>query len=109
VKWILGGALCLLLALATLPRTAWSARALPEQVPAATAPAAATAQPTPRARCVRCGVVERIRVLEPVGTLPAEYEMTVRLRDGSASVSTVAATTAAVFAVGAPIQLVGGL
>jgi hypothetical protein len=40
-----------------------------------------------RTRCAACGVVEAIRRIEPAGNLPAAYEFTVRLRDGSIRLS----------------------
>lgn len=40
-----------------------------------------------RTRCAGCGVVESIRPLEATANLPAAFEFTVRLRDGSARVS----------------------
>lgn len=109
LMWIGGGALCMLMALASLPRTAWSSYALPEQQAAVLAPAATPVQVRGRTRCIRCGVVELIRALEPVGALPAEYEFIVRMRDGSTSVSTVVASTASAWEMGDPIQLLGGL
>jgi len=107
--WIAGIGLCLLVALATLPRTAWSKDGLPVGPVPAIAAVAAPAKATSRTRCAHCGVVELIRALEPVGALPAEYEFTVRLRDGSARVSTVVASTASAWSVGDSILLVGGL
>jgi len=67
-------------------------------------PAAAVARP--RARCDSCGVVESIRALEPAGKLPAAFEFTVRLRDGSLRVSrTVGRGT---WRAGDRIMLMGG-
>ena len=39
-----------------------------------------------RARCDECGVIESTRRVAPVGNLPAIYEITVRLRNGSTHV-----------------------
>jgi hypothetical protein len=40
-----------------------------------------------RTRCATCGVIQAIRRIEPVGDLPATFEFTVRLRDGSTRIS----------------------
>ena len=71
-----------------------SAQTVPGADGAASAAQAATAAPiaAPQAavhtrQCASCGVVERIRRLEPVGNLPAAFEFTVRLRDGTSRVS----------------------
>ena len=55
-------------------------------IEAAPAPVNAVTAHAP-ARCVGCGVVESIRPLALVANEPAEFEFTVRLRDGSARVS----------------------
>jgi hypothetical protein len=110
--WIAGIALCLLLALATLPRAAWADEAAPvAQAPVAALESSVTPAPASRTRnrCEICGVVETIRPMDPVGTSPAAYEFTVRLRDGSTRVSTVAATTASAWTVGDAIMLIGGV
>jgi hypothetical protein len=112
--WIAGIAVCLVVALATLPRAAWAddVATLTSAPTAALAAVEASPAPAPvartRARCEFCGVVETIRLLEPVGTLPATYEFTVRLRDGSSRVSTVAGATATAWTVGDAIMLLGG-
>jgi hypothetical protein len=110
--WIAGIAVCLLVALATLPRAAWADEAAPVTDTPPAALALVNAAPAPaariRARCEFCGVVETIRLLEPVGNLPATYEFTVRLRDGSSRVSTVAGDTATAWTVGDAIMLIGG-
>lgn len=113
VVWIAGIAVCLVVALATLPRAAWAdeASAAMSDAAAVLAPEAApAAAPTSRARarCEFCGVVETIRLMDAVGTLPAAYEFTVRLRDGTARVSTVAGATASAWTVGDSIMLIGG-
>lgn len=115
VVWIAGIAVCLVVALATLPQAAWADEAgaatpdaaavsMPEAAPAVTpAPVART-----RTRCESCGVVETIRLMDAAGTLPAAYEFTVRLRDGTARVSRVASATASAWTVGDSIMLIGG-
>lgn len=111
--WLAGVALCVLMALASLPRAAWTLGTRTSPVSAAvTAPAAAAPdapQPTARLRCAHCGVVELIRRMEPSAGQPADYELTVRLRNGSARVSTIVAATASAWAVGDPIMLLGGI
>lgn len=105
--WIGVGALCLLAALATVPRLAWAdASSAPAAtvLPSAPAPGPARA----RARCTTCGVVEAIRRIEPAGTQPAAYEFTVRLRDGSTRVSTEVGTSPGPWLVGDPIMLIAG-
>ena len=59
-----------------------------------------------RSRCEGCGVVEAIRRFEPAGELPAGYEFTVRLHDGSTRVSRDA--NAARWHIGDRIMLIGG-
>ena len=59
-----------------------------------------------RTRCPGCGFVESIRHVEAVGLVPAAYEFTVRMRDGS--VRTSSDSTAAKWLVGDRIILVGG-
>ena len=60
-----------------------------------------------RSACDSCGVVESVRRLEPVGDLPASYEMNVRLRDGSIRTSNIANT--ARWRAGDRIMLIGGV
>lgn len=43
-----------------------------------------------RAGCASCGVIETIRRIEAAGDLPAAFEFTVRLRDGSLRTSSSA-------------------
>lgn len=52
------------------------------------------------------GVVETIRRIEHGGLTPASFEFTVRMRDGSARISTAA--SAASWRSGDPILLIGG-
>lgn len=59
-----------------------------------------------RTRCTTCGVVEAIRRIEPGGGMPASFEFTVRLRDGSTRTSTSA--SAANWRSGDRIMLIGG-
>jgi hypothetical protein len=61
-----------------------------EEAAAAAEPTEGAAEPMAgraRPRCTGCGVVESIRPLALVADQPAEFEFTVRLRDGSARVS----------------------
>lgn len=109
LMWIGVGALCLLTALASVPRLAWA------EAPVLSAPAAGAVASVPvpsraqaRVRCTTCGVVEAIRRIEPVGTQPAAYEFTVRLRDGSTRVSTEVGTSPGTWLVGDPIMLIAG-
>ena len=60
-----------------------------------------------RTRCEACGIVEAIRRIEPAGALPASYEFTVRLRDGSIRLST--STSQAKWRTGDAIMLIGGI
>lgn len=59
-----------------------------------------------RTRCAGCGFVESIRHVEAAGLVPAAYEFTVRMRDGS--VRTSSDSSAAKWLVGDRIILVGG-
>lgn len=59
-----------------------------------------------RTRCPGCGFVESIRHVEAAGLVPAAYEFTVRMRDGS--VRTSSDSSAAKWLVGDRIILVGG-
>jgi hypothetical protein len=59
-----------------------------------------------RTRCDACGVVEAIRRIDPVGALPAAYEFTVRLRDGSTRLSSNASLAS--WRAGDNIMLIGG-
>jgi hypothetical protein len=59
-----------------------------------------------RTRCDACGVVEAIRRIDPVGDLPAAYEFTVRLRDGSTRLSSNASQAS--WRAGDNIMLIGG-
>lgn len=107
--WIGVGALCLLAALATVPRLAWADAPLSSAPAAAALPSVPGASPArARVRCTTCGVVEAIRRIEPVGTQPGAYEFTVRLRDGSARVSTEVGTSPGPWLVGDPIMLIAG-
>ena len=60
-----------------------------------------------RLRCAACGVVQAIRRIEPEGALPASYEFTVRLRDGSIRLSSH--TSQAKWRIGDAIMLIGGI
>ena len=59
-----------------------------------------------RTRCAGCGFVESIRHVEAAGLVPAAYEFTVRMRDGS--VRTSSDSSAGKWLVGDRIILVGG-
>jgi hypothetical protein len=83
----------------------------PEQVQMLPPPVAGAAEPAvktrARKRCeAACGVVEAIRQIDPVGVLPASYEFTVRLRDGSTRLSSAA--TQGKWRAGDAIMLIGG-
>jgi hypothetical protein len=81
--------------------------AVGEAAEAAVLPAGESAvQARARTRCEACGVVEAIRRMEPVGNLPAAYEFTVRLRDGSTRLSSNASQ--AKWRAGDAIMLIGG-
>jgi len=82
------------------------------QFPEATAaPVPAVAPGAGRARakssrCPACGVIESIRTVAPAGGLPATYEITVRLRDGSKGVHRDASP--ANWRIGESVQFLGG-
>ena len=96
------------MAMANVPGTSWGRDAsLPEATPAAVAPIREAGKAAKaRAVCASCGVVETIRRFEPVGDLPAGYEFTVRMRDGSARVSSIASSNK--WQIGDTIMLIGG-
>lgn len=60
-----------------------------------------------RSECASCGVIETIRRIEPVGDLPAAFEFTVRLRDGSLRISSSA--TQDKWRSGDRIMFIGGI
>lgn len=93
LAWIIACIAYSTVAFANLPVASWLPDA-PQTVETRTAPA------------VR-GVVETIRKFESVGTLPAGYEFTVRLRDGSTRISSDA--SAARWRVGDSIMLLGSI
>jgi hypothetical protein len=105
-------------AMANLPVARWldSSPGRAEQEPAARPlePAAAllpaagegAANARTRTRCEACGVVQAIRRIEPAGALPASYEFTVRLRDGSIRLSSN--TSQGKWRMGDAIMLIGG-
>jgi hypothetical protein len=98
------------MAMANVPSASWGQDAsLPDPVPAVAEPVrqAGNAAAKARAVCASCGVVETIRRFEPVGDLPAGYEFTVRMRDGSARVSSIANSNK--WLVGDTIMLIGGV
>lgn len=97
-------AAAVLCALVPMLATVLQPAARPVQV-AAPLPAAVAPEP-PRIRCPGCGVVEAIRPLPPVGGVPAGYEFTVRLRDGSIRTSLMSGQTS--WRVGDRIILLGG-
>ncbi|NPC59201.1 hypothetical protein [Caenimonas soli] len=94
-------------AMANVPSMGWWQGAVAAEAPAVSVPfpEVATAARA-RAVCESCGVVETIRRFEPVGELPAGYELTVRMRDGSTRVSSLA--NAAKWHTGDRIMLIGG-
>ncbi|MEJ6020665.1 hypothetical protein [Ramlibacter sp. PS4R-6] len=101
-------------AMANVPVGQWSTDlSLSDEVTSPASPgklerAPGTEAPTSRskARCRTCGVVESIRKVDAAGATPAVYEFTIRLRDGSARVSSVASV--AKWRVGDPVMLIGG-
>jgi hypothetical protein len=81
--------------------------ARPLEPAAALLPAAeGAANARARTRCEACGIVQAIRRIEPAGALPASYEFTVRLRDGSIRLSSN--QTQAKWRTGDAIMLIGG-
>lgn len=108
--WVAGVASCVVVALGTLPHTAWAS--VDARAPASIAVQAHSdeggAKSRARTRCEFCGVVEAIRRMDPVGAEPALYEFTVRLRSGAARVSTVGTEAASAWLVGDAIMLIGG-
>ncbi len=97
-----------IMAMANVPSASWGQdEALPEPTPAVAAPILEAGKAAKaRAVCASCGVVETIRRFEPVGDLPAGYEFTVRMRDGSARVSSIASSNK--WQIGDTIMLIGG-
>jgi hypothetical protein len=101
-------------AMANVPLARWldsspqQAQQLPTPEPAVEADAAgeAAVKPRVRTRCNACGVVEAIRRVEAMGNLPAAYEFTVRLRDGSTRLTSDASQ--ARWRAGDAIMLIGG-
>ena len=82
------------------------AMAVSEEPAAEDAPAAIDTKARSRSRCDTCGFVETIRRVEPEGIVPAGYEFTVRLRDGSARISSDASS--AKWHIGDRVMLIGG-
>lgn len=58
-------------------------------------------------RCATCGVIQAIRRIEPAGDLPAAFEFTVRLSDGSTRISSSA--TQDKWLSGDRIMFIGGI
>ncbi len=94
-------------ATASAPDT-WLRGTQESQVESALLPpaAAGSVAPRARARCTTCGVVKAIRRIEHGGGMPASFEFTVRLRDGSTRTSTT--DSAANWRSGDRIMLIGG-
>ena len=69
-------------------------------------PALAAKERRARTRCENCGVVVAIRRIEPAGDLPAAYEFTLRLRDGT--LRTRRTDSAGTWRSGDRIMLLGG-
>jgi hypothetical protein len=97
--WVIASIACATVAMANVPVGEWSPAyseaAAPDELPVKPAPLLVTH-----------GVVEIIRKFEASGAVPAGYEFTVRLRDGSTRVSSDA--SAASWRVGDSIMLIGG-
>jgi hypothetical protein len=62
--------------------------------------------PRSSARCQTCGIVEMVRTVHVAGAAPADYELTVRMRDGSRR--TTSHSDSAGWRVGDSIMLIGG-
>ena len=101
-------------AAASTPLLSWMDGAVEVAESLPTLPASDTGVATPaapantargRSTCDSCGVVESVRRLEPAAGMPAFYEMTVRLRDGSSRVTSIANT--AQWHAGDRIMLIG--
>lgn len=60
-----------------------------------------------KTRCAGCGVIQAIRRIEPAGDLPAAYEFTVRLYNGSMHISSSA--TQDKWRSGDRIMFIGGI
>ena len=94
LAWIVASIAYSTVAFANLPMASWLPESPQTVMETRTAPAV-------------LGVVETIRKFEAVGVLPAGYEFTVRLRDGSTRVSSDA--SAARWRVGDSIMLIGSV
>ena len=103
-------AVVLALSSASAPVVLHAMQQVPAEAPApVTVPLAMSpevADPGGRTRCRGCGFVQSIRNIEAAGLVPASYEMTVRMRDGS--VRTSSSASAGSWLVGDRIILVGG-
>lgn len=115
--WVIASIACTTVAMANVPIGEWSSeifdsaampRAESAVKPKSTARPLVTEASTARfkASCQTCGVVETIRKFEAVGALPAGYEFTIRLWDGSTRSSRDA--DVAKWRVGDSIMLIGG-
>ena len=97
LMWITGIATILICTAGIVPITGWfhsspegsddiSAQgSVPDTTVAAFAPSGA-GEARVKARCDECGVIESMRRIAPVGQLPAMYEITIRMGDGSTDV-----------------------
>lgn len=65
-----------------------------------------TAQQRVKSKCPACGVIESVRTVAPAGGLPATYEITVRLRNGSTGVHRD--PSPANWRIGESVQFIGG-
>lgn len=113
--WFVASVACVTVAVASVPSGDWSRSAATSDPvvhveaaadSASTTLAVETVSPRMNGRCQTCGVVQVVRKLQTVGTSPAVYEMTVRLRDGSTRVSSH--PSAAGWRVGDSIMVIGG-
>ena len=98
-------AAAVLCALAPIAIDAIQPAAVDAAVKAVPASSLDAAGPVARTRCHGCGFVVSIRRVEAAGLLPAAYEFTVRMRDGS--LRTSSASSAGKWSVGDRIILVG--
>jgi hypothetical protein len=112
--WFMACVASVTVAAASMPQAGWSGdtanaapveRLHPTDADHRTADATVT-PPRPTARCQTCGVVEMVRTLQVAGAAPANYELTVRLRDGSRRISSH--SDSAGWRIGDSIMLIGG-
>ena len=106
--WFFASVACVTVAAAGIPQVGWASDLANPAPVAHVVPAAHTIGTDPRSatRCQACGVVESVRTVKVAGTTPADYELTVRMRDGSRRTSSH--SDSAGWRVGDSIMLIGG-